>query len=138
MTQPSNNPNANYLAIDYGGRRIGVAIASAAARLPRPLVIIDTHAGDPVAELQKLVAGHDVAVLVVGLPRGLDGQETGQTMAVREFVKSLQASVPCPVEFQDEAATTVVAKARGAGNGAVDAEAAAIILDDWLHGKGLV
>jgi putative Holliday junction resolvase len=77
-------------------------------------------------------------VIVVGLPRGLDGQETPQTLVVRRFVDDVLEKLAPRVELQDEAATSAVAEERLRQSGKryrreqIDAEAAAIILQDWL------
>jgi putative Holliday junction resolvase len=78
-------------------------------------------------------------VIVVGLPRGLDGRETPQTTAVRRFVDDRLDRLGVEIAFQDEAGTSSVAEARLRESGRayrpeqIDAEAAAIILQDYLE-----
>lgn len=134
-------PDPTYiLALDVGGQRIGVAIASSLARLPAPLTTLANN-DSFLPELLKLIEHERVASLVIGLPRGLDGQETAQTAAVRAFVEGLRPHVTLPIYWQDEAATSVRAEAelskRGKiyQKGDVDALAATYILEDFLiHG----
>ena len=132
----ATTPN-NYLALDVGEKRIGVALASSVARLPRPLITLD--AGGAVRpQLEQIISDESVGVLVVGLPRGLDGQETGQTAAVRAFVANLE-TLGLPIYLQDEALTSVKAKAELESRGGsyvkadVDALAATYILEDYLN-----
>jgi len=125
------------LALDVGSKRIGVAIASLSFRLPRPLC---TLANDDqfFERLKGLIKTEAIGVLVVGLPRGLEGQETGQTTYVRDFVDQLKTHIELAVYFQDEALTSTRAeaelKARGKiyQKGDIDALAATYILEDYL------
>jgi putative Holliday junction resolvase len=124
------------MALDVGSKRIGVAIATTEARIAHPLTTLDAETNVD-QQLRQLIVAESVEALVVGLPRGLDGQETGQTAAVRQFVTTLQ-HFGLPIHFQDEALTSRKAKAeleeRGKPyvKGDVDALAATFILDDFL------
>ena len=126
----------NILALDVGERRIGVAVASSVARLPRPLATLDNDAGF-VDALRRLIESESAGSLVVGLPRGLNGQDTAQTDYVRSFVADLQSAIELPVHWQDEALTSQKAEAelQTRGNYAkadIDALAATYILEDYL------
>lgn len=127
------------LGIDVGLRRVGVASASLIARLPSPLTTIDREKADAIDEITRLVSTEGAETVVVGLPRGLDGQETGQTAITRQFAADLTAKLDVPVVMQDEAGTSVEAEARlkrrgqGYTKADIDAEAAVLILDDYLN-----
>jgi putative holliday junction resolvase len=129
--------NSSVLALDVGSKRIGVAVASLIARLPHPLA---TLANDDsfFDELDKLVKQENVSILVVGLPRGLQGQETDQTAYTRKFVEKLQGKTTLQVDLQDESVTSEHAEAELRSHGKqyekadIDALAATYILDDWL------
>jgi len=120
-----------------GSKRIGVATASLIARLPHPLTTL-ANDGDFYESLKEIINQEDVGTLVVGLPRGLQGQETDQTREIEIFVKELKQEISLPIHMQDEAVTSEHAeaelKARGKpySKGDVDALAATYILDDWL------
>jgi len=127
------------LALDVGERRIGVAIASLEARLPSPLLTIDRQkVGDVFVRIKELIAEHKVRAVVVGLPRGMSGQETAQTTSARQFASDLEAACGIEVSLQDEAATSILAedelKAHGKNyeKGDIDKLAASYILQDWL------
>jgi putative Holliday junction resolvase len=132
---PTSTPN-HILGLDVGSQRIGVAIAHADARLPRPLLTLDATT-DVIAQLEALIHTEAVSTLVVGLPRGLDGHETAQTQAVRTFVDTL-APLGLAVYLQDEALTSRKAEAELEARGKaynkadVDALAATYILEDFL------
>ena len=127
------------LALDVGAKRIGLAIASPIARLPAPHGVIEREkVADAATEVGRIAQELGAQTVVVGLPRGLEGQETAQTTATREFATALSVKLDIPVIMQDEALTSVEAenrlKIRGKpyNKGDIDAEAAAMILDDYL------
>jgi putative holliday junction resolvase len=131
-------PNSAIVALDVGDKRIGVAVSIAHSRLARPLKTI-VHSGAVWDELQDIFTQHNTHEVVVGLPRGLDGQETQQTKKVRDFVEQLGRTLHVQVHLQDEALTSVRAKeeleARGAAYDPteIDALAATYILEDYLR-----
>lgn len=125
------------LGLDVGGKRVGVAIASLAARLPQPLAVLER--GDKFMDaLNRIIADEDAGALIVGLPRGLDGQRTEQTKTVESFADELRERLGLPIHMQDEALTSKHAEAeleaRGKpyARGDIDALAATYILRDWL------
>ena len=134
----NNSHLSTALALDVGERRIGVALASLQARIPAPLTTL-LRGESTFHDIQMLIDEHAVVVLVVGLPRGLDGQHTAQTMAVEEFKSSLERTLSIPVHWQDEALTSRQAEAELESRGkpykkeAIDALSATYILDDFLR-----
>ena len=126
------------VSLDVGAKRIGVAIASTAAGLPQPLKTLD-HGPDILEQLQKLFAEESAVAVVLGLPRGLDGQHTAQTEAVEAFGEQLKPLAGVPLHWQDEAVTSRQAeeelKSRGKPytKGDIDALSATYILEDFLR-----
>lgn len=90
--------------------------------------------------LSALIDEHKITELVVGLPRGLDGQETAQTAYVRDFIGRL-ADLKLPIHLQDEALTShhgeeqLKQQGKSYQKGDIDAQAATIILQDYLTNK---
>lgn len=128
------------LGIDFGEKRIGVACGDTETRLARPLVTL-AAGSDPAAQVAEIARAEGAELIVLGLPRGLDGQETRQTAVVRAFGRTLEDVSGLRVEYTDEALTSEAARerllARGEDpkrGGAIDREAAAIILQDFLGG----
>ena len=135
------------LGIDYGERRIGLAVSDASATLARPLRTL-APAGSPAdraaavtAEAAVLAAEPDgLSAAVVGVPRGLDGTPHRQTARALAFIEALRASIGLPVEPQDERLSSVEAERRLAlrerdwrkRKARLDAAAAAVILQDYL------
>ena len=132
----TNRPNS-ILALDVGERRIGVALADVRVRIPAPLATLQ-RGESTFHEIQELIDKHAVVILVVGLPRGLDGQHTAQTMAVEEFKSNLERTLSIPVRWQDEALTSRKAEEELTERGKpykkedIDALSATYILDDFL------
>jgi putative Holliday junction resolvase len=126
------------LALDVGAKRIGVATANAVARIAHPLTTIENNA-DVLLTIEGLMHQEQAVMVVVGLPRGLSGQETGQTRTVQAFAKTLEEYLNVPLHWQDEAVTSEQAEAelkqRGKpyAKGDIDALAATYILEDFLH-----
>src|SRR4051812_43491343 len=98
----------NLLALDVGGARIGVAVASSIARIAHPLTTLDASP-DVVEQLRAIISDEGIGILVVALPRNLSGQETAQTASVQEFAKQLKP-LGLPIHFQDEAVTSAQAE----------------------------
>ena len=126
------------LGLDVGARRIGVSVASLAARLPRPLITLE-HDDTLFPALENIVEVEGVIALIIGFPRGMQGQHTAQTQAIEDFAGELRQHFALPLHFQDEALTSKHAKAeldaRGKPyeRGAIDALAATYILEDFLR-----
>ncbi len=126
------------MALDVGNKRIGVALASIDARLPSPLTTLENN-DNFIKNLTELIKEHKVAILVVGLPRGLEGQETEQTHTTIEFTQKLKAEIKLPIRMQDEAVTSLQArkvlddKGKAYSKEDIDAMAAAIILQDFIE-----
>jgi len=126
------------LALDVGERRIGVALANVRVRLASPLTTLQRSDASP-DDIRQLIEQHDVGALVVGLPRGLDGQHTPQTKAVEAFADELSKVVAVPLHWQDEAVTSRQAEAELMARGKpykkedIDALSAVYILEDYLR-----
>lgn len=137
MNNQSHN-NSKIIALDIGEQRIGIATASLIARLPNPWGVVK-QSENVFKDIVELLEKESVAAVVVGLPRGLDSQETQQTAYVREFTEKLKGQIKIPVYFQDEALTSKQAEKELQRSGKrynkedVDALAAVYILSDFLH-----
>lgn len=127
-----NHNNQEFLGVDVGSAVIGVARGNTAAGLAEPLKSLP--ADQAVVELLDLSKNGQAAGIVVGLPRNLDGAETGQTRAVRQWVQSAKIQISLPFYWQDEALTSYEASNKQKSNPRADEHslAAAIILQDFL------
>ncbi len=123
------------LALDYGAKRVGVAVAHTIARLPRPLTTLPNNE-TLLQDVRRLIAQEHAVQVLVGLPRGMDGGYTAQTETAEAFAKDLQSVTDVPVVLADETLTSVDAETMLAGRsyqkGDVDALAAMVILERYL------
>lgn len=129
--------DTHIVALDIGDKRIGVATAHTVARLAQPLKTLEVG-DDIIDQIHALLNEQSAVILVVGLPRGMEGQETEQTRKVQHFVNSFRDQLEIPVYWQDEAVTSILsetalqAKKGTYTKGDIDALAATLILDDFL------
>lgn len=139
MSKPPNPLSSDQLlGLDVGKSRIGVARASVVARLAEPLELIEVN-GTELQQISELCRREHANKLVVGLPRGLDGQETDQTAYTRAFIEKLRQA-GLEVVTIDEAGTSVAAKELLKEryrphwrHESIDAVAAMILLNDYLE-----
>ncbi len=130
------------LGLDVGEKRIGVAKADSNTRIAVPVGCIDVD-GSEWQKIAHLANIQGTQFFVIGLPRSNDGNETQQSLYARNFAKALLRRMPeAKVRMQDESLTSVLAeerlKQRGKPyeKGDIDAEAATIILQDFLESLG--
>lgn len=138
------------LGIDYGARRIGLALSDATATLASPWRMLQRPPSEAetmrvlIAEIAVLQREDDgLEAVVVGWPRRLDGSPTDLTPIVETFAQSLQARIDVPVVLQDERLSSTEAESRLARRERdwrkrkpqLDAAAAAVILQDYLDNR---
>ena len=130
--------NNSVLALDVGEKRVGVALTSFIARLPSPKTTL-LRGPDFFDKLGEIITNESVSDIVIGLPRGLEGQTTDQTITIADFTRELKTHFDLPIHFQDEALTSKQAEQElGSRRKAydkkdIDALAATYILQDWLN-----
>jgi len=135
------------LGIDYGARRIGLALSDATATLASPWRLVQRPPSEAatlrlmIDEINTLAAHEDgLEAVVIGWPRRLDGSPTDQTKFVEAFARAIEAHLSIPVVLQDERLSSHEAESRLAARESdwrkrkarLDAAAAAIILQDYL------
>lgn len=129
-----------FLGLDVGDVRIGTALARSDVRIANPLTTLPNRP-EIYQDIAALAKEHGVSAVVVGWPRGLEGQITSQTRIVEAFVENLRHVVDLPVHLQDEALTSRKAEAelrrrkQPFAKEEVDALAATYILEDYLTAK---
>lgn len=132
------------MGIDFGERRIGLALSDPTGTLASPLETVQRRLGKrpPLTRLETIARQNDVDRLVVGLPLDLQGNETDWCADVRAMGDRLAERLEVPVEYVDERMTSVRAerqirssdlpKSKREEKGRIDAGAAALILQAWL------
>jgi len=127
-----------YLGVDFGSRRVGLAVSDELGLTARPLEVVARRAA--VRRIADLVAEHRVDKLVVGVPTRLSGGEGESAAGARALARELERELKLEVEFVDERFTSKMAESalvesgmrRRDRRGTVDKVAAAIILQGHL------
>jgi len=128
------------LAIDYGARRIGLALSDPLKMIASPYrTIIKKNNTNLIEEIERIIAEEDVELTIIGLPLGMAGQITEQTKKVEEFVDKL-TDRGIIIKYEDERWSSVAAKRSmkeqniksGYNKDLVDQTAAAIFLQQYL------
>ena len=129
------------LGVDYGTRRIGLALSDPTGTLASPLPFLENNGNEKVAaQLKELVRIQGIETVVVGLPRNMDGTYGPSAQRVREFITQIQPQIPAKIIPQDERLTTSQASKDLAQMGLnqkdlrkkVDSSSAALILQQFL------
>ena len=132
------------MAIDYGDAHTGVAISDRTLTLCGFSTVVTAYRPEAVIEqLQKLIAEHEVAELVLGHPLNMDGSRGPRAEKAEAFAAQLREATGLPVTLWDERRTTIDAHNILASNGkrarerkkTVDAVAASLMLEGYLTYK---
>ena len=132
------------LGIDYGERRMGLAVSDPLEIIAKPLRTLDRqNIPDLFFELQNIVKEKDINIIVVGLPLTLKGKYSEQTNIVQNFIDQLKQVVNIPVVHIDERLSSMAAIRSlqelgiktGHEKGRIDETAAAIILQEYLDSQ---
>jgi len=133
------------IGIDYGDRRIGVAVSDPTCTIARPHSLIEgLKDEDAAARIAELAAELEASLVVVGLPRNMDGSEGFRAEKTRKFAEVLETKLDgVPVEFLDERLTTIQAErslrmmeaSRKQKKRKVDMMAASLLLQSYLDNK---
>lgn len=129
------------LALDHGTKRVGVAVSDELKMLAHPLEFIPAEPFAAFLErLQEILREKQVELIVVGMPRNMDGSYGPAALKVQDFVAALKQAVTTPIQTLDERLTSVQAnrflteaEVRGkARKEKVDKMAAAVLLQSYL------
>lgn len=129
------------LALDHGTKRIGVALSDDLKMIAQPLEFIEAEPfADFLVRLKELIRTKEVELILVGMPRNMDGSYGEAASKVREFVAVLKETITVPLRLWDERLTSTQANRlliagnvrRGDRKEKVDKMAAAILLQSYL------
>ncbi len=129
------------LGLDVGKKRLGVAGCDGTGLIATGLTTIyRTSFAEDIRQLQEIIKEREVEILVIGMPYTLDGSVGFQAKQVQKFAHKIAKILQLPIEYVDERLTSVEAEARlkaskkfsTRNKGAIDRQAAAIILQQWL------
>ena len=131
------------LALDHGSKRIGVAVSDETKTIAQPLEFIPAEPfADFLERLKKLLAEKEIDLILVGLPRNMDGSYGPAALKVQAFAGVLRTAVAIPIKTWDERLTSAQANKiliqanvrRDKRKEKVDKMAAAILLQSYLDG----
>ncbi len=135
-------PQGRLLGVDWGEKRIGIALSDESRSIAQPLTTLTRRTGKrfPMRDLLTLVAQHAVSGVVVGLPLEADGSDGESALAARALATDIGRMAALPVSLWDERMSTAralktVQELGGSTRGRkadVDAMAAAILLQHYL------
>ena len=129
------------LALDHGTKRIGVAVSDELKMIAQPLEFIPAEpAAGFLARLKEILGEKEVGLILVGLPRNMDGSYGPAALKVQEFVAALREALAVPIKTWDERLTSAQAQRLLIQGGVrreqrkekVDQTAAAILLQSYL------
>jgi putative Holliday junction resolvase len=129
------------LALDHGTKRIGVALSDELKMIAQPLEFVEAEPfADFLVRLKELIRTKEVELILVGMPRNMDGSYGEAAAKVREFVAVLKETITVPLRLWDERLTSTQANRlliagnvrRGDRKEKVDKMAAAILLQSYL------
>ncbi|MEO6392965.1 MAG: Holliday junction resolvase RuvX [Pyrinomonadaceae bacterium] len=141
MITESQPNSGRILGLDWGEKRIGVAISDELRISVRPLVAIQvTNWKAVLGSLRETIAHFDAKLVVIGWPLKMDGSEGSRVELVRNTATKLAKSLTVPLQFQDERLTSAAAEERLRNASIpkeewkhqVDSIAASIILSDYI------
>jgi putative Holliday junction resolvase len=129
------------LAIDHGSKRMGIAVSDELKMIAQPLEYILAEPSDKfLARLNELINDKEVELILIGMPRNMDGSYGPAALKVQDFVEMLKAAVCVPIKMWDERLTSAQANRlliqgnvrRDKRKEKVDKMAAAILLQSYL------
>ncbi len=137
----SAEPPGRVLGIDYGSRRVGVAVSDPLRVLAGPLAAL-TNDGALIDRICALAAAEEASLVLVGMPYAADGGKGRKAQEVDEFITRLRARLPVPIATWDESYTSVDAhrafraggmkRKRREEKARVDVMAARLLLQEYL------
>lgn len=119
------------LGIDYGTKRIGLALSDETKTLAREWKIVSPK--DFWAQLPRYINDQQVEKIVIGLPLSMSGEYSKKTNEVEEFAKQLTNRISLPVELVDERLSSVMAEGIAGNKEQIDSLAAQIFLQNYLN-----
>jgi putative Holliday junction resolvase len=135
------------LGIDHGEARIGLAISDDLGMLAHPLETVHAkEIANPVQHIARIVDRDKIGIVILGLPRNMNGTYGPAAEHVRAFAEELRAAIPCEVKLWDERLTSVAAQRslHEAGRSVkqsrevIDQVAAQMILQGWLDAQAML
>lgn len=129
------------LGIDYGEVRVGISLSDLTQTIAKPFRTINYNNLDHLlTQLKEIITENEVDKLVVGIPYNMKGENTKQTLKVKEFISFLESNLSYDIALIDERLSSVEAEKTmhkmniktGHNKGTIDKIAASVILQEYL------
>jgi len=134
MVKTKISNELNFLAVDYGKRYVGLAIASSKLKIAMPYGVLQNKSKSFLfSSLKKIIAKEKIKKIIIGRPIGLSGRLTLQTKIVDKFIQELRKEIKLPIVDSDERLTSKLAEKLSSGNIENHSVAAMIIIRDYLN-----
>ena len=130
-----------FLAIDFGEKRVGLALSDPMKIIAKPFkTIFYSNQNDLINKIALIIKDEKIEKIILGLPKGLKGNNTSQTNIVIEFFNYIKDKIDTPIVMEDERLSSVSAKKSlilqdiktGHNKALIDETAAAIFLQLYL------
>ena len=132
------------LGIDYGEVRVGISLSDLTQTIAKPFTTINyKNINDLLNQLKKIIFENKVDKLVVGVPYNMKGEDTKQTVKVKEFISFLESNLSYDIALIDERLSSIEAEKTmhkmniktGHNKGKIDKIAASVILQEYLDSQ---
>jgi len=129
------------LGIDYGNKRVGIAVSDAMGWTAQPLATLEMHGHkELLEEIKEYIAKYDAEKIIVGMPYNMDGSMGKRAEITQAFINFLKKNLEIEIEIQDERLTSSQAEnilleadvSRAGRKDVIDKLAAALILQTYL------
>ena len=132
------------LGLDYGNKRVGVAVSDSLGWTAQPLATLQMHGHQELlTEIKEYIKKYDIEKIIVGMPYNMDGTMGKRAEITQAFINFLNNNLELPIQIQDERLTTSQAKnilleadvSREGRKKVIDKMAASLILQSYLDSK---
>ena len=129
------------IGIDYGEVRVGISLSDLTQTIATPFRTISyKNFDDLLTQLKEIIIANEVDKLVVGVPYNMKGEDTKQTLKVKEFISFLESNLSYDIALIDERLSSIEAEKTmhkmniktGHNKGQIDKIAASVILQEYL------
>ena len=120
------------MGIDFGTKKVGIALTDEAGQMAFPHAVVPNDTA-LLGLVEQLIAEKEVAEVVIGHSKNLDGSDNPLQAAIEEFIGDMTLRVPVPIHLEPEQFTSAAAARTTGKNEMTDAAAAALILETYLQ-----
>ena len=129
------------IGIDYGEVRVGISLSDLTQTIAKPFRTISyKNLDDLLTQLKEIIIANEVDKLVVGIPYNMKGEDTKQTLKVKEFISFLESNLSYDIALIDERLSSIEAEKTmhkmniktGHNKSDIDKIAASVILQEYL------